>query len=138
MEKRDWLLISIGSRMEPIQIQKTLFKFAMESGAPKNELYTFIPYNWGPLSMEIYDDLGKLREEGLVEFVPSGRGWNIYHLNEAGQEKQNTLKNQANLDLLTKLNAARDYVTSRDFEKLLEDIYAEYPDYATGSLFRKV
>lgn len=138
MEKRYWLLLCIGNGMEPIQIQKTLFKFAMESGAPEDELYTFVPYNWGPLSMEIYDDLGELREEGLIEFVPSGRGWNIYHLNEAGKEKQTALKNQANPNLLTKLNAARDYVTSRDFEKLLEDIYTEYPDYATESLFRKV
>lgn len=138
MEKRDWLLLCIGNRMEPIQIQKTLFKFAMESGAPKNELYTFIPYNWGPLSMEIYDDLGKLREEEQVEFMPSGRGWNIYNLSEAGKKKQNALKDQANPNLLAKLNAARDYVTSRGFEKLLEDIYAEYPDYASASLFRKV
>ena len=138
MEKRDWLLLCIGNRMEPIQIQKTLFKFAMESGASKNELYTFVPYNWGPLSMAIYDDLGELREGGLVEFMPSGRGWNIYHPNEAGKEKQNALKNQANPDLLAKLNAAREYVTSRSFEELLEDIYAEYPDYATESLFRKV
>lgn len=137
MEKRDWLLLSIGDKMEPIQIQKALFKFAMESKAPENELYTFVPYNWGPLSTEIYDDLTELREEGLVDFTPSGRGWNIYHVAEASKEKQNALKNQANPDLLAQLSAARDYVTSRSFEKLLEDIYTEYPDYATSSLFKK-
>ena len=37
MDKRDWLLLIIGERMEPIQIQKALFKFAMESEAPENE-----------------------------------------------------------------------------------------------------
>ena len=87
--------------------------------------------------MEIYDDLAELREEGLVDFIPSGRGWNIYHVTEASEEKRNALKKQVNPDLLAKLNAARDYVTSRSFEQLLGDIYTEYPDYATSSLFRK-
>ena len=87
METHDWLLLAIGDRVEPIQIQKTLFKFAKESGAPEQEMYTFIPYNWGPCSLEIYDDLGQLRDEGSVEFVPSGRGWSLYQLTEAGVKK---------------------------------------------------
>lgn len=137
MERRDWLLLTIGDKMEPIQIQKTLFKFAKESGAPEQELYTFIPYNWGPCSLEIYDDLGQLRDEGLVEFVPSGRGWNLYHLTEAGVKKANELREKADHTLVKKLEAARSYVISRDFETLLSDIYKDYPDFAAESLFKK-
>lgn len=137
MNKCDWLLLAIDDRMEPIQIQKALFKFTMESSAPKNELYSFIPYNWGPLSVEIYEDLSKLREEKLIEFAPSGRGWNVYHLTEAGKGKRNKLREKAKPDLLDKLDIARDYVTSRDFETLLSDIYKKYPKYAAASLFRK-
>jgi len=137
MERCDWLLLAIGDRMEPIQIQKTLFKFAKESGAPEQELYTFIPYNWGPCSLEIYDDLGHLRDEGSVEFVPSGRGWNLYHLTEAGIKKASKLRKEANQAFIKKLDAARSYVTSRDFETLLSDIYREYPDFAAESLFKK-
>lgn len=137
METRDWLLLAIGDRMEPIQIQKTLFKFAKESGAPEEELYTFIPYNWGPCSLQIYDDLGQLRDEGLVEFIPSGRGWNLYHLTEAGIKKASKLREEANSALMEKLEAARSYVTSRDFETLLSDIYKDYPEFASESLFKK-
>ena len=136
MEKRDWLLLAIGEAMEPIQIQKTLFKFAMESGAPEKEVYTFIPYNWGPCSMEIYDDLGQLREEHLVEFVPTGLGWNIYHLTEEGEKKIEDLRKSADRKLLKKLGSIREYVVSRDFETLLSDIYSEYPDFARESLFK--
>jgi len=137
VEKRDWLLVAIGDRMEPIQIQKTLFKFAMESGAPGGELYTFVPYNWGPCSLEVYDGLAEMREEGLVGFVPSGRGWNLYHLSEGGQRKKNALRKEADSVILERLDCAREYVTSRNFETLLSDIYEEYPDFATKSLFRK-
>jgi DNA-binding PadR family transcriptional regulator len=137
MEKRDWLLLCIDDRMEPIQIQKTLFKFAMEANAPTDELYAFVPYNWGPLSTEIYDDLRELREQRLVEFVPSGLGWNIYHLTEDGRAERNRIKNQSDSTLVSKMDATRSYVTSRNFETLLEDIYKDYPDYAKESLFRK-
>ena len=135
MEKRDWLLLFIGEAMEPIQIQKTLFKFAMESGIPKKERYEFIPYNWGPCSMEIYDDLGQLRDENLVEFVPSGQGWNIYHLTKDGEEKAEDLRKSASAKMLKKFSSIRDYVVSRDFETLLSDIYNDYPEFAKESLF---
>lgn len=137
MNKHDWLLLAIDDRMEPIQIQKTLFKFAMESGAPRGELYVFFPYNWGPCSLEIYDNLAEIREEGLVEFIPSGRGWNLYRLTEAGQQKKHMLRKESDSTLLERLDAARKYVTSRDFETLLHDIYSEYPDFAKESLFQR-
>lgn len=137
MKRHDWLLLAIGGEIEPIQLQKTLFKFAMESGAPSDELYPFSAYNWGPCSLEIYDDLTEMRESGLVEFVPSGRGWSLYRLAKPGRERERMLRKDADSILLKKLDDARGYVTGRDFETLLSDIYREYPDFATESLFRK-
>lgn len=137
MYSRDWLLLSIGDRMEPIQLQKTLFKFAMESGGLPDESYEFEPYNWVPCSFGIYEDLSTLREEGLVETVPSGRGWNLYRLTESGKTKATELSEQGDATLLKALDDARNWVTSRTFEMLLKDIYEQYPEYATESLFAK-
>jgi hypothetical protein len=137
LKKREWLLLAIHDKMEPIQIQKTLFKFSMESGAPSKELYRFVPYNWGPLSLEIYDDLAGLREQELIEFVPSGRGWSVYQLTLSGKERKGKLREKADSGLLDKLDKIRSYVTSRSFETLLEDVYNDYPEYAVASLFRK-
>jgi DNA-binding PadR family transcriptional regulator len=135
MLKREWLLLVIKDSIEPIQIQKAMFKFAMESGGKADELYSFIPYNWGPCSMEIYDDLKQLREDDLIDFAPSGRGWNIYHLTKKGEKYSKTLRKSSNQKLLKRLDGARKYVVSRDFGKLLTDIYKDYPKYAQNSLF---
>jgi len=135
MKKHDWLLLSIKEFMEPIQIQKAMFKFAMESGARKKEVYPFIPYNWGPCSIEIYDDLSQLREENLIEFVPSGRGWNVYHLTRKGENKSEALEESADSKLVGELDRIRKYVVERDFETLLSDIYTDYPEFIEESLF---
>lgn len=137
MKKRDWLLLAIGDQMQPIQIQKTLFKFAKESSVGKSETYRFVPYDWGPCSFEIYDDLGELREAGLIEAVPSGRGWNAYHLTDAGAEEAEKISSKAKASILKKLQSIRDWVTSRSFQQLLRDVYDDYPKYATESLFTR-
>jgi len=137
MNRRDWLLIALGDRLEPIQVQKTLFKFAEEAGAPEGERYEFVPYNWGPCSFAIYNDLAELREEGLVEFQPSGRGWNMYHVTAKGAELAQELRQRADPDTLGRLDDIRDYVTSRSFDTLLRDVYADYPKSAERSLFEK-
>ena len=135
MTKENWLLLAIGDRIQPIQLQKTLFKFAQESKAPKSQKYHFTPYNWGPCSFEVYGDLDALREEGLVEAVPSGRGWSEYQLTQAGRRKAGALRQSAPAHLRATLDEKRDWVMSRDFRTLLKDVYAEYKSYATQSLF---
>lgn len=137
MMKKDWLLIALGERLEPIQVQKTLFKFAEESGAEESERYDFEPYNWGPCSFDIYDDLAELREEGLVEFQPSGRGWNVYHVTEKGTQAGLELRESVNSDLVSTMDDIREYVTSRSFSRLLKDVYSDYPSSAERSLFEK-
>jgi len=136
LRKRDWLLLSITDRMEPIQIQKTLFKFAMESDAPNEEKYDFVPYNWGPCSFDIYPDLERLRAEGLIELEASGRGWDAYKPTTQGLEQMDKLRQTASANVLLEIDAAREYVRSRGFKKLLSDVYKQYPDFATKSLFR--
>lgn len=137
MRKRDWLLIALGDRLEPIQVQKMLFKFAEEAGAPEAERYDFVPYNWGACSFDIYDDLGELREEQLVEFEPSGRGWNVYRVTDKGVQVAQELREEADSDLVDRMNDIRGYVTSRGFGRLLRDVYADYPESAEKSLFEK-
>jgi uncharacterized protein YwgA len=137
MDKRDWLLLAIRDEMQPIQIQKALFKFAQEAGAPKEQVYEFTPYNWGPCSFGIYDDLQVLRHEGLIETVPTGRGWSAYRTTEQGTRFVVALRQKADPALFKKIDEVREWVVTRSFEKLLKDVYSEYPAYATQSMFTK-
>jgi len=134
---RDWLLMAIGSYIEPIQVQKTLFKFAKESGVSKAQQYHFVPYNWGPCAKAIYPDLAELRDEGLVEFVPTGQGWSGYRLTPKGEEQGAALRRDAPSELVDELDRIRAWVVGRSFRRLLRDVYKQYRDYAKKSLFKE-
>lgn len=135
MNKSDWLLLAIGERMEPIQIQKTMFKFVNEAEVPTSEAYQFRPYNWGPCSFEIYDDLQSLRLDGKVETIPTGRGWSTYRLTELGRREAEVARANADENLAQKLAGIRQWVTSKSFGELLREVYRDYPTYATESIF---
>ena len=137
MKKSQWLLLAIEETVQPIQLQKILFKFAKESGVPDEETYKFSPYDWGPCSFEIYADLEEARNDGLVEAVPSGRGWNMYRLTRLGASAAAAVRKRADKELIRSLHGIREWVTSRDFQTLLRDVYEAYPEYATQSLFMK-
>lgn len=135
MRKIDWLLLAVGTRIDPIQLQKTLFKFAQETPIPEAQKYQFIPYNWGPCATQIYPDLASLREKGYVEYEPNG-DWNAYRVTDRGRQLAERLRETAVQDVVRQLDEKREWVTSRSFTQLLRDVYSDYPDYAERSLFR--
>jgi len=140
MKKQDWLLIylylsSKSPLIDPIRIMKGLFLFKMELKEKLKEFYNFVPYLYGPCSFEIYDDLLKLRLDGLVDELsqPFSR-WSYYRLLGRGQGIAEELKNNAPSDLVTKLEAIKVRVTSLSFQNLLREIYRDYPEYARSSV----
>ena len=135
MERKDWLLMLLEEELDPIRIQKGMFLFAMESGSPSNEVYEFVPYNWGPCCFDIYDDLENLHSDGLIERRPvPGKGWFKYQITPAGV----SLVKEFNLrkDSQNYLNEVKGIIKHPSFNDLLRKVYAEYPEYATESLFR--
>ena len=137
MQRKDWLLLTVHPYIEPIQVQKTLFKLAHEAGLPESERYEFRPYNWGPCSFEIYDDLDSLQADGLIEAVPTGQGWSAYRIIAKGDQRTKELRDVASADHLASLDSTREWVTSRTFRRLLTDVYREYPAFAEQSLFER-
>ena len=136
MNRKDWLLLAIGDYIEPIQLQKILFKFARESAVPTTQRYIFEAYNWGPMAKRIYADLEELRGEGLVEFTPTGLGWSAYKLTAEGSERAAQLRERAPVELLRSIGEIHEWVTVRSFRKLLKDVYRAYPEMAEKSLFK--
>src|SRR4051812_14985455 len=97
MLKRDWLLLLAALKgpaegLDPIRLQKGMFLFAHEGGAPAPERYDFEPYNYGPMSRELYRDLDHLVEEGLLEATAvSGQTWQRYRPTDAGRQRAQRL-----------------------------------------------
>ena len=141
MTRRDWLLLYCATKpsqsLSPLQIQKGLFLFAMEAGAPEDERYEFTPYNYGPCSMEIYGDVRALADDGLLSESPApATGYSLHSLTPKGVEAADRLKAGANPGLLQGLAKAKTFVTERYFQQLLRDVYSKYPTYAKNSLWQ--
>ena len=136
MEPRDWLLLLLEEDLDPIRIQKGMFLFAEESGARENELYEFQPYNWGPCSFRIYDDLDGLHNAGLIERRPvPGKSWYRYQVTDAGRSLARSLPggNTRAADCLDQIKAS---IKGASFNDLLRSVYEKYPQYATKSQFQ--
>ncbi len=141
--QRDWLMLLLGvgdaRALDPIRIQKGMFLLAQEGGVRENEQYLFRPYDYGPFSARIYDDLDALVDEGLVarEVVP-GYTWNRYCLTEAGMRKTQGIADrldEEHLRTVRFLLQMKREVLSQSFNRLLRYVYRRYPDYAKNSVF---
>jgi DNA-binding PadR family transcriptional regulator len=151
MKKEDWLLVYLSlpsadnkSYIDPIRIQKGLFLFRMQNEDKvkdkdkAKDFYEFIPYLYGPCSLDIYDDLRELQQQGLVSDRPRDyRGWTYYTLTSEGEKKAKSLKGQDPNRLVGDLESIKERVTRLSFLELLQVIYAEYPKFAEESIVRE-
>lgn len=147
MKRRDWLLLFAAYEgapdgLDPVRLQKGLFLFAMRATIPKREKYTFKPYDYGPMSAAIYTDLDALVDEGLLKSDPiPGRAWSRYSATEAGLLAAGCVikdaSEQGKLAAAKELFAVKQTVASLSFNRLLEAVYREHPEYAVNSVFRR-
>jgi uncharacterized protein YwgA len=125
--------------LDPVRLQKGMFLDAHESEVEEEGRYTFIPYNYGPMSTQIYTDLESLVSEGLVEEVPvQGQSWSRYVATEKGLESGRALLAKEPTDRAAQqLYRIKKDVASKTFKALLEDVYKRYPQFASKSVFRR-
>jgi hypothetical protein len=146
MTRADWLLLLIGSSrrpagLDPVRIQKGMFLLAQEAALPPQQRYPFRPYNYGPMSVEVYRDLDALVARGLVRrseakgyrwslFAPTGRGRARIALVEQRVAAEAPLAGR-------RLGHIVELVDRLDFAGLLRAVYDRYPQYASRSVFRR-
>jgi uncharacterized protein YwgA len=147
MTRRDWLMLFISFEgaprgLDPVRLQKGMFLFGQEvAEVPSDQKYAFRPYNYGPMSKAIYDDLDGLVADGLVETVPmEGQSWLRYRPTEHGVERGMQLLEAADPQArfaVQQLYDTKRAVAGMSFDALLEDGYERYPAFATNSVFRR-
>lgn len=125
--------------LDPIRLQKGMFLFAMDEESDPEEIYRFIPYNYGPMSAQIYRDLELLTEQGLVEAKPvQGQSWARYMATEDGLiAARDMLCQEQSESAARRLYAIKTDVSSHSYKEVLEDVYDRFPEYAAKSVFRR-
>lgn len=144
MKARDRLLLFIAldgapRGLDPVRLQKGMFLDAQESDASASEKYSFVPYNYGPMSAQIYADLADLVAADLIEAVPvKGQSWSRYVATPKGlKEGQELLDSEPSPSIAQSLHRIKKDVASKTFKALLEDVYDRYPAFAEKSVFRR-
>jgi hypothetical protein len=144
--RKDWLLVLLALKgpavgLDPIRVQKGMFLFAMEGGAPSTEVYEFEPYNYGPMSRAVYVDLDALVAEGLVERVPvADQRWDRYRATPRGRERAQALVDgtaDQRRRAAGKLYEIKQGIVGKSFSGLLNDVYDRYPEFAERSVFQR-
>lgn len=142
MERWELLLLFVGTgkaanrELDPVRIMKGMFLLE-EEGALKPHSYNFEPYDYGPFSISLYNDLDLLEGKQLIERIPRpGRNWSYVLVTDEGRNVAKRLEEQAKPEQLEKILAVHDEVLDKTFAELLRYIYGKYPEYAGRSVFQ--
>ncbi len=144
LSKRQCILISLigcgGSIKdinEPISGSIKLMKeaFLLKMEITDQFQYNFVPYDFGPCSFEIYEDLNSLIRGGIIK-EEKNNNFSIYSVASSYEEVVKKLIN--NLDQKTKETILR---IKKDFNRLtyyalIAHIYHKYPGFTKASKFR--
>lgn len=144
MKARERLLLFLAldgapDGLDPIRLQKGMFLFARDPSSKDDEKYQFVPYNYGPMSAQIYKDLESFKESGLVKEIPiEGQSWARYVATEEGlTQARDLLAAESSEEAARRLHTIKHEVASKTFSALLDDVYDRYPEYAAKSIFRR-
>jgi type I restriction enzyme S subunit len=117
-------------------LMKYVFLFQMEGNGGRRRLYHFVPYHYGPFAKELYTDLGKLHEEGLVQ-VESNPEEDKMKITITDQVRTEALLAELPEDLKEDAAAVISTYGDLDHNSLLEVVYEKYPTYAKKSRLRQ-
>ena len=142
MRRKDVLLVLLSTRngkaFSPVQIQKALF--LLTEKVPEifgtNPKYKFKPYDYGPFSKEIYDDLDGLSTEGLITISRQpGKHWKTFTIAENGRPQAETLMQSLSERHHNYISEVAKFVSKHSFTDLVSAIYREYPEMRANSIF---
>lgn len=120
--------------LDRIRMQKAVFLVEQRGPSEWRNLYQFVPYNWGPFSAQLQGDLGRLVGDGRLELTAWDRGsYNSYATSALGEGEAAEILDDLDASSQAFLREVRRFVVTRSFNRLLRDVYREYPEYAVKS-----
>ena len=139
MKRKEFVLACLstgnGELFSPVQVQKMFFlfdkKISNEIGGPH---FKFLPYNYGPFDVKVYEILNELNIEKDVDIVLN-KSWKEYRLTSNGQKKGEEYFNQFPVNIKEFIKGVSNFVRKLSFTDLIRTIYKHYPDMKTNSVF---
>ena len=114
-------------------MMKLLFLVQMK-GSARRRFYHFVPYHYGPFAKELYDDLERLQQEGLVSIEQADEDKTRLMLADADRARQ--MVAQLPDDLRQDVRTVLDEYGGLTHNQLLARVYEEFPAYARRSRLR--
>jgi uncharacterized protein YwgA len=140
----DWALLVVATGQSqattPVQLQKILFLADRNLSKPQrkvDEFYAFDAYDYGPFSKEIYADMQRLAQDGLVQIdTAPGRSFKTYRPTELGIVKSRSLMGQLEPGVAQYITQLSTWARSLSFNALVSFVYQRYPEMKENSVFQ--
>ena len=117
------LLKAVDRPVNRLELMKWSFLLRHESKTQGGAaFYDFLPYHYGPFSFSLYQELGKLQDQGYIKESDDNH-WEIGEV--AGLSPGRELENDA-ISLAMKHSR-------KSVDNLLDEIYEKYPQYTVNS-----
>jgi len=134
---------------EPIEgrtrLQKLVFlmqKRLEEAGEDplQSDDYEFVPYDYGPFSKELYDDLDETIARGMVEGREEDLGKDKvkydYEIQDYGEKwVRDQLSKEEARRILELAEEIKDEYGDVYLSDLIDEVYSRYPEYAENSIY---
>lgn len=140
LTKSDWILLLLKhSPLDRIHLMGALFLIWHRSGRNIKDYFVFESYLYGPCSFEVYAMLDDMEARGLIV-----RPWRLkplwvnYYLTRSGEEQAEAVAERTSRKALKLVKDVVKEISSIRFCDLLRKIYAEAPDFAVNSIFKRV
>ncbi len=141
MNRAERVLIGLapakGQPFIPVQVQKLFFVLDARGQGDflGEEIFRFQPYDFGPFDKDVYRELEKLAQKGLVEINYDSAGLRNFRLALEGQKKADTLFHSMDEHSRKYVESVSHWTRKQSFHSLLSAIYSEFPDMAVNSVF---
>jgi uncharacterized protein YwgA len=98
--------------------------------------YRFRPYHYGPFDREVYSDLERLIDEGLVRRVKSKRySGTEFQITDVGKVEAARIA-RLQPGIAPYLKSVVEWMRPLTFTQLVSAIYKQYPKFREKSIFR--
>lgn len=141
MDRRKFMLAAMSpagtENFSPVQVQKIFFlldrNIADRTGGVK---FDFVPYDYGPFDIDVYNELENLQEDELVEVTRKPAfGHRTFQLTDQGLKEGQIALSELSDNSQDYIGRVVDWVRSLTFPQLVSAIYREYPDMKENSVF---